>query len=162
MIRVKLKRLHEQAIHPSRGTPMSLGLDLHAIALTEDGRPSKILIPPKTTRNIATGWAILPWQPAKVTQDYANLETWLHAVCSRSGLASKSIFVANAPGIIDPDYRGEIKILLYNGGVESYYVQHGDRVAQLVSIKATLSDVELVSDVGDSKRGAAGFGSTGQ
>jgi len=82
-------------------------------------------------------------------------------VVSRSGLAGIGVFVTNAPGIIDPDYRGEIKVLLYNGGFQAHYVQHGDRIAQLIIapfVPATCREVQLLTETA---RGEAGFGSTG-
>lgn len=168
MIKFQLKPLHAKAIEPTRGTPLSLGLDLYALAVREDGNDSRIILPPRTTRAIPTGWAICPPQPTSfatavngVLVDPPNT-VWLPAVCSRSGLAKRSIFVANAPGIIDPDYRGEIQVLLYNGGVETYYIEHGDRIAQLIAIQASLSTVELVLDLDKTERGEGGCGSTGR
>lgn len=87
-------------------------------------------------------------------------------VCSRSGMAkSQTLFVANAPGIVDPDYRGEVIILLYNGGDQPQWVEHEDRIAQLAIVPALLpvpheSPYDLRTDV--TTRGDAGFGSTGR
>ena len=83
----------------------------------------------------------------------------------RSGLALKhGISVANAPGTIDEDYRGEVKVLLVNLGTEKYTVQPGDRIAQLVVAPVTRVQVEEELDpaqLGATQRGAGGFGSTG-
>jgi dUTP pyrophosphatase len=76
-------------------------------------------------------------------------------VCSRSGLSTKGIVVANAPGIIDSDYEDEIKVILHNHGKESYVFQAGDKIAQLVFTYGALS-----SDVVSEKR-HGGLGSTG-
>jgi dUTP pyrophosphatase len=147
-----IKRMFADVKMPFRGTPNSIGLDLHAFLLTESGRPNTALIPPKTTRGISTGVIAAP-PPG-------------HAlfVCSRSGLAKQnSIFVTNSPGVVDPDYRGEIIVLLYNGGHEAYYVRHGDRIAQLVCLPAAVVEVaELPNMDLSTQRGAAGFGSTGR
>lgn len=82
-------------------------------------------------------------------------------VVSRSGLALRGIFVTNAPGILDPDYRGEIEVLLYNGGHEAHYVKHGDRIAQLIFAPFTPASVREVEALSETERGAKGFGSTG-
>lgn len=160
MINFQLQQLNEQATRPTRSFRNSLGLDLYALVLDETSRPSKAIVPPRTTRLIHTGWAIKPPEPDPASSREG--EVWLAAVCSRSGLAKRSIFVANAPGIIDPDYRGEICVLLYNGGQETYYVEHKDRIAQLVAVQASMAEVDVIDDVGDSDRGDDGFGSTGR
>lgn len=86
-------------------------------------------------------------------------------VRSRSGLAGKhGIVVLNAPGTIDADYRGEIKVILFNAGFEPYIVKPGDRIAQLVLAKVEKVEWELVTDkdtLGNTERGEGGFGSTG-
>ena len=83
-------------------------------------------------------------------------------VCPRSGLAAKhGITVLNAPGIIDADYRGEVKVILINHSSQEYSVKSGDRVAQIIfapSPQAKLSQSEIL---GDTARGSGGFGSTG-
>ena len=81
----------------------------------------------------------------------------------RSGLALKSnIMLTNSPGTIDAGYRGEVGIIVYNGGEAPFPVKRGDRIAQMVI--AELADVELLAadELADSKRGAGGFGSTGK
>lgn len=83
------------------------------------------------------------------------------AVCSRSGLAGRSIWVANAPGVIDPDYRGEIKVLLHNGGIETQYIKHDDRIAQLLIIPYAAATVLVTSKLSETARGSSGLGSTG-
>ncbi|UTC29030.1 dUTP pyrophosphatase [Brevundimonas phage vB_BpoS-Marchewka] len=84
-------------------------------------------------------------------------------VRSRSGLAAKhGVFVLNAPGTIDADYRGEIKVILFNAGEEPFPIQRGDRIAQAVVspvIQARWVEVETLSPT---RRGEGGFGSTGQ
>lgn len=76
-------------------------------------------------------------------------------VCPRSGLAARhAVTVANAPGVVDAGYTGELKVILRNDGVKPYFVHAGDRIAQLVVLPALI-------DGAGSARGAAGFGSTG-
>lgn len=80
----------------------------------------------------------------------------------RSGLAFKhGITVLNSPGTIDADYRGEIKILLVNLSDEAFFIESGERVAQMVISKHEQIDWELVETLEDSERSAGGFGSTG-
>ena len=83
-------------------------------------------------------------------------------VRSRSGLAIKhGIFALNAPGTIDSDYRGEIKIILANFGKEDFIINRGDRIAQLVVAKYENVKWEQVEELPNSERGGGGFGSTG-
>ena len=80
----------------------------------------------------------------------------------RSGLALKyGLTVLNAPGTIDADYRGEVKVLLVNHGSKPFVVRHGDRVAQLVLARAPQVEVAEVVHLDETERGAGGFGSTG-
>lgn len=146
---LKFKKLHPDALLPRRWSEESVGYDVHAYSVSETGRPSKVLLPPYNTRNISTGLLIEP-PPG-----------YFVMVCSRSGLAKHSIFVANAPGIIDPDYRGEVRVLLYNGGLQSHYVQHEDRIAQLVLVPVSPHLVCEVDILSETERGEKGFGSTG-
>jgi dUTP pyrophosphatase len=146
---IKFQKLHPDALLPVRMTRESIGLDVSAFLLTETGRQNNLLIPPGNTRNVPTRLLIEP------PRGY-----WV-AVCSRSGLASKSVVVANAPGVIDPDYRGELRVLLYNGSNESVYVQHEQRIAQLVLLPAHLAAALSVTELSKTERGSGGFGSTG-
>lgn len=83
-------------------------------------------------------------------------------VRSRSGLAAKhGIFALNAPGTIDSDYRGEIKVILANSGKASYAIQPGERIAQLVIARYETVQWELVDSLDETERGTGGFGSTG-
>ena len=83
-------------------------------------------------------------------------------VRSRSGLAVKNgIFVINSPGTIDSDYRGEIKIILANFGKEDFYINKGDRIAQLIINKYEKITWEEVDSLDETDRGSGGFGSTG-
>lgn len=80
----------------------------------------------------------------------------------RSGLAAKNgITVVNAPGTVDADYRGEVKILLVNLGAEKFVIQPGDRVAQFVLCPVVQAELEIVDELETTIRGEGGFGSTG-
>ena len=148
---IGIKKLHDDAVTPTRATEKAVGYDLYAYHRTESGRPNKILIPPSSTKAIPTGLIIVPPVGHSVF------------VASRSGLAlNQSLFVANAPGIVDPDYRGELMVLLYNGGHQSHYVQHGDRVGQMILLPWKPFDFYELKEVTPTARGTSGFGSTGR
>jgi dUTP pyrophosphatase len=133
-----IERLREDAIIPRYQTKGSVGLDLHSIEAT--------VILPGGSALIGTGLRI-------------NLPEGIEGqVRSRSGLAAKnSVFVLNSPGTIDSDYRGEIKIILFNAGKEAFYVKTGDRIAQLVLAPVHIEQELLL----DNTREDNGFGSTG-
>ena len=81
----------------------------------------------------------------------------------RSGLAAKfGVTVANAPGTIDADYRGEVKVILVNLSKEKFVINPGERIAQMVIAKYEKIEWEEVSELGETERGAGGFGSTGR
>lgn len=143
-------KMRQDARLPHRGTEQSVGLDLHAYLISESGRPNTMMIPPHTTRKVPTGLAMRP--PA----GHAIL------VCSRSGLASNGVFVTNGPGVVDPDYRGEILILLHNGTPIPYYVKHEDRVAQILVVPVPIVHFEEINELDVTARADAGFGSTGR
>ncbi len=80
----------------------------------------------------------------------------------RSGLAGRfGVTLLNAPGTIDPGYRGEVRVIMINHGPEPYHVARGDRIAQLVLGLYAAAEWELAEDLVDSHRGEGGFGSTG-
>lgn len=84
-------------------------------------------------------------------------------VRARSGLAVRhGVALVNAPGTIDSDYRGEVKVILVNLGQDAVSFARGDRIAQLVIAPVARVEVELVEDLAGSRRGSGGFGSTGQ
>lgn len=156
-MRLLVQKLHPEAQVPTRANGMAIGLDVYAHLLTEQGRPNKAMIPSRNARLISTGIKIA------VALEQNKLSHYVQVV-SRSGMALKSIFVANAPGIIDPDYTGELGVILYNGGHETYWVQHGDRIAQLIIAPIVIPDEIITVDVviAETDRGAKGFGSTGR
>lgn len=144
---VKITRLNDKFNDlplPHYATDGSAGMDIYA-AVDEP-----ITIDPQSTVLIPTNIVI-------------ELEVGYECqVRSRSGLAIKNgIFALNAPGTIDSDYRGEVKIILSNFGKEPFVVSRGDRIAQLVFAKYEKATFDEVSELSETKRGAGGFGSTG-
>jgi dUTP pyrophosphatase len=139
---LEIARLKESAILPVRTTPNAAGMDLFS---TET-----VTIDPGQVCVVGTGIAIMPvpW--------YAGF------VCPRSGMALKHrVTVLNAPGVIDPDYRGEVGVILINLGDEPYLVKAGARIAQLVIVPFASPRIVEVDALPGTKRGAGGFGSTG-
>lgn len=82
-------------------------------------------------------------------------------VCSRSGLAMNGIVVANSPGIIDPDYKGEVGVILHNNGFDTKFIKEGDRIAQLVILTGVRRISKFEGNEVRGERGDQGFGSTG-
>lgn len=148
-IPLKVVRFHPEAILPKRWTDGAVGYDLHAFLLNERGGASKRVIAPNSTTNIPTGIGLeLP-------------SGYFAFVCPRSGLGKYSVSVTNSPGLIDTDYRGEISILTYNGSYQNYWVQHNDRIAQLIVMPITPTHFVEVKELNPTDRGVMGLGSTG-
>ena len=132
---------------PSYQTKHAAGLDLVAAVPRE--QPVKLLAGARAL--VPTGF-VLELPPGYEGQ-----------VRPRSGLAFKhGLTVLNSPGTIDADYRGEITVLLVNLGSETFRVQRGDRIAQLVIAPAASVEVVAVEALAETERGQGGFGSTGQ
>ena len=141
-MQIRIKKLHADAILPSyaHGPEEDAGLDLRAL--------ERVVLSPGVAQGVPTGLAIeLP--PGHEAQ-----------VRPRSGLALKHSVTVNF-GTIDPGYRGEIRVVMFNLGRADYTVEKGDRIAQLI-----VSPYEAVQweegELGDSFRGASGFGSSGR
>lgn len=134
---------------PTRAYPESAAFDLCAYLTSHKGHSFTLTIPPNSVKLISTGLAMRP-APGHVI-----------LVCSRSGLGARGVFVANAPGVVDPDYTGEIKVELFNGSTEPHYVKHGDRVAQVLVVPYLSGGVAEVTAFTPTARGERGFGSTG-
>ncbi|MDR2075487.1 MAG: dUTP diphosphatase [Desulfovibrio sp.] len=129
-----------------RATPGAVGVDLRSCAEREEP------IPPGERRLIGTGIAIEPMAPGIAGFVY-----------SRSGLGGLTgIVVAQGVGVIDPDYRGEIRVPLLNTGREVYMVHPGERIAQLVFQPFCRPVFREVARLGGTKRGSGGFGHTGR
>jgi dUTP pyrophosphatase len=147
---LRIFRSDKRARLPERAHPNSVGLDIFAFLLTESGRATTRAIHQRGVTAVPTGLILRP--PAGF---YVQC-------CSRSGLAAKGVFVANAPGIIDPDYTGELIVLLFNGSFETHYVAHEHRIAQIFLSPIPHCDLmELDERPAHQGRGEAGFGSTG-
>ncbi|MDO4154323.1 MAG: dUTP diphosphatase [Clostridia bacterium] len=142
---LKIRKVSENAVIPKRATGGSAGLDLCACI------DAPITLNGGETALIPTGLAIeLP------SAEYGAF------VFARSGLAIKhGIGLLNSVGVIDSDYRGEIKVGVINQISEPYTIEPGERVAQMVVMPVSMMPVEEVETLGETDRGAGGFGSTG-
>ena len=126
----------------------------------ETGQAAGLDVRANITESITLG----PLERALVpTGLYVELpEGYEMQVRPRSGLAAKhGLSLVNSPGTVDPDYRGEIKVILVNLSNTPYELKPGERVAQLVVARFTRVDWERVEVLGETERGAGGFGSTG-
>ena len=145
MIKVLVKKLNPKAELPKYKTEESSGKDL--MALIEN----PITIKPQNSALIPTGLSIAIPEDTEVQ------------IRPRSGLAAKSsISVLNTPGTIDSDYRGEIKIILFNHGKEEFTVNNNDRIAQMILMPVLKAEFEEVEELPKTIRGSEGFGSTGK
>lgn len=139
-----VKRLSPNASLPRYATPGAAGMDLCA-CLTES-----VTLAPGERALIPTGLAV------SIPRGYVGL------VFARSGLAVKQgIALSNGVGVIDWDYRGEVKVGLVNQGQETFTVEHGTRIAQMVVLPVEQMALREVAELDDTDRGAGGFGSTG-
>ena len=147
MSNVSIKLLREGAKLPVRGSAFAAGYDLYACL---DG-DKELIIPPHATAMLPTGLS------------FALPEGTFGAVVARSGLASKQgLRPANCLGVIDSDYRGELKVPMVNLGREAYTIQPGERVAQLCIAPVYTAAFVPAEELGDTQRGEGGFGSTGK
>jgi dUTP pyrophosphatase len=145
-INVKILEHGEGLPLPKYETSDSAGMDLYA-ALGDD---EKITLGPLERALIPTGLAM------------ALPSRYEAQVRPRSGLAAKNgVTVANSPGTIDADYRGEVKVILINLSNEPFTIERGMRVAQMIIAPVTQGNWNVVADLDDTERGAGGFGSTG-
>jgi len=143
-LRVPVARLRAKARLPKKMSDGASGWDLAACI------DSRVVIEPGRWAMVPTGIAI-------------ELPHGFEAqVRPRSGLAAKhGIGIANAPGTIDSDYRGEICVILMNWGSEAFTIKHGDRIAQMVFARVEPVRVAWSKSLGETARGAGGFGHTG-
>jgi len=145
MVKVLIKKLNPAVQIPSYKTFGASGMDLMAFV------NSPIKLSPKTSCLVPTGLSVA------FSNDYEI------QIRPRSGLAAKNnISVLNTPGTIDSDYRGEIKIILFNHGSKEFVINNKDRVAQMILVPIHKMDIEEVNNLPDSIRGKGGFGSTGK
>lgn len=140
---LRVRRLHPHAVLPTRAYAGDAGFDLRAL--------EPVTVAPGERATVRTGIAL------ELPEGHAGL------VLPRSGLAARhGITLANAPGLIDAGYRGEVKVLLLNTDPEApFAVAAGDRIAQLVLLRVKTPEVEEVSDLAASERGVGGVGSSG-
>ena len=145
MVKVLIKKLDPAAQIPSYKTEGASGMDLMAFI------NEPIELKPKSSCLVPTGLSVA------FSNDYEI------QIRPRSGLAAKkNISVLNTPGTIDSDYRGEIKIILFNHGDKEFIINNKDRIAQMVLSPVHKMSLEEVDNLPDSVRGKGGFGSTGK
>lgn len=141
---VAIKKLNEKAVLPSYGSEFAAGADLYACL------ESEIVIAPNETKVIPTGLAM------ELPLGYAGL------IYARSGLATKKgLAPANKVGVVDCDYRGEVKVALHNHSQTPQTVAAGERIAQLVITPYLTARFTECDELSATVRGAGGFGSTG-
>ena len=147
MATLRVYRMRADAVIPRYETDGAAGLDLAACLDTP------ITLEPGGSARVGTGLrlALPPGHEGQVRP--------------RSGLAARhGVTVLNAPGTIDEDYRGEVQVLLVNHGTETFTIESGDRIAQLIVAPITHVEIETLNDeaaLGGTERGDGGFGSTG-
>ena len=145
MVKVLIKRLNPAVEIPTYKTAGASGIDLMAFI----EKPIKLA--PKSSCLVPTGLSV------------AFSNEYEIQIRPRSGLAAKNnISVLNTPGTIDSDYRGEIKIILFNHGSIEFIINNKDRIAQMILMPVHKMELEEVENLPDTVRGKRGFGSTGK
>lgn len=145
MDKLKIKKLHENSVIPTRATCGSAGFDLYAYC------PEPVTINPDCTEKISVGIAI--------AIEESNLAGFIYA---RSGISTKyGIAPANCVGVIDSDYRGEIFVPLHNYSSEPFTITDKMRVAQLVISPVLTPEIAICEELPDTERNTGGFGSSG-
>ena len=145
MVKVLIKKLDPAVEIPAYKTKGASGMDLMAFIQ----KPIKLA--PQSSCLVPTGLSV------------ALSDEYEIQIRPRSGLAAKkNISVLNTPGTIDSDYRGEIKIILFNHGSSEFIINNKDRIAQMVLMPVHKMDLEEVENLPDTLRGQGGFGSTGK
>ena len=145
MAKVLIKKLDPAVKLPAYKTNGASGMDLMAFI------KEPVSVKPKTSSLIPTGLSLA------FSEDYEI------QIRPRSGLAAKNnISVLNTPGTIDSDYRGEIKIIIYNHGSENFIINNGDRIAQMILTPVIKMELEETNNLPETIRGEGGFGSTGK
>ena len=145
MVKILIKKTNRKVITPNYKTDGSSGVDLSAFL------EKKVVIKPNSSELIPTGLQVAIPEELEIQ------------IRPRSGLAAKeSIGVLNSPGTIDSDYRGELKIILFNHSNKDFIINNGDRIAQMVLVPILKMEFEEVDSLPDTVRGHGGFGSTGK
>jgi dUTP pyrophosphatase len=143
-VKLRIKKLRPDAIIPAYKTTGAAGFDLHAAI------DAPVTLVPKQRGLITTGLSMA------IPVGYEG------QVRPRSGLAlNLGVSIVNTPGTVDSDYRGEVGIVLINLGQENVVVNPGDRVAQMIIAPVTQVELEEVTELDETLRGAGGYGSTG-
>lgn len=146
MLTVRIKQLSDNSVFPRYATPGSAAVDLSS------AESSPVTIEPGARVMIHTGLAIAP-----------DSDRFVAILAARSGLACKhGLALSNGIGVIDSDYRGEICVSLFNSGSESYTVEPGERVAQMMFLPVEHADLVPADTLDVTERGEGGFGSTGR
>lgn len=142
-VRVPIKILSRDAQIPHMAYNGDAGVDLRSV--------ERIVLKPQERAMVATGLAIA------LPEGYAGF------ILPRSGLAAKhGISIVNAPGLVDSNYRGELKVILLNTDPDnSFTIEIGDRIAQLIVMPVPTINFEQVEELTESQRGESGFGSSG-
>ena len=145
MVKVLIKKLFPEVKLPTYKTSGASGMDLMAFIKLP------ITIKPKTSCLIPTGISM------------AFAEDYEIQIRPRSGLAAKNnISILNTPGTIDSDYRGEIKVIIYNHGNKDFVINNSDRIAQMILTPVVKMELEETDKLPQTMRGEGGFGSTGK
>ena len=145
MVKVLIKKLNPNVELPIYKTNGASGMDLMAFI------DEPIKVAPNSSYLVPTGLSMA------FSEDYEV------QIRPRSGLASKNnITVLNTPGTIDSDYRGEIKIIIFNHGKDDFLINNKDRVAQMILTPVVKMELEEIDNLPDTLRGKSGFGSTGK
>ncbi len=143
--KIEIKKLNENARVPTYGTEYSAGADIYA--LIEEG---SVTIAPGETKMLNTGLA------------FAIPEGLVGLVVARSSLGTKrGLAPANKVGVIDSDYRGEVRVVLHNHSSQTQTVENGERIAQMLFVPYYAADFSVVDELDATVRGVGGFGSTG-
>ena len=145
MVKILIKKTNKEVITPKYKTDGSSGVDLSAFL------EKKVVIKPNSSELIPTGLQVAIPEELEIQ------------IRPRSGLAAKeSIGVLNSPGTIDSDYRGELKIILFNHSKKDFIINNGDRIAQMVLVPILKMEFEEVDSLPNTIRDQGGFGSTGK
>ncbi len=144
--KVKIKKISENAIIPTYGTEFSAGADIYA--LIESG---SVTIGAGETKMINTGLA------------FAIPDGLVGLIVARSSLGTKrGLAPANKVGVIDSDYRGEVRVVLHNHSKEDQIIENGERIAQMLFVPYYSAQFEITDELDETIRGDGGFGSTGK
>tara|TARA_B100000989_G_scaffold223771_1_gene171246 strand:- start:161 stop:598 length:438 start_codon:yes stop_codon:yes gene_type:complete len=145
MVKVLIKKLSSSVKLPVYKTNGASGMDLMAFV------PERIILKPQSSCLVPTGISVVFSEEFEIQ------------IRPRSGLAAKNnISVLNTPGTIDSDFRGEIKVILFNHGKKKFIINNSDRIAQMILTPVIKMELEEIESLPETIRGEDGFGSTGK